>query len=79
MSLCALATAPVVTPGFFGIMKYSFMSEMFNKVSLLAYELTLVPRNSSRGRGVVPSLAELGEQSYQLTSAWVLPVWNVAS
>jgi hypothetical protein len=27
----------------------------------------------------MPSLAELGEQSYQLTSAWVLPVWNVAS
>jgi hypothetical protein len=41
--------------------------------------LLLVPRNSSRGRGVIPSLAELGEQSYQLTSAWVLPVWNEAS
>jgi hypothetical protein len=39
----------------------------------------LVPRNSSRGRGVIPFLAELGEQFYQLTSAWVLPVWNVAS
>jgi hypothetical protein len=39
----------------------------------------LVPWNSSRGRGVILSLAELGEQSYQLTSAWVLPVWNVAS
>jgi hypothetical protein len=42
-------------------------------------KVLLVPRNSSRGRGVIPSLAELGEQSYQLTSAWVLPVWNVAS
>jgi hypothetical protein len=41
--------------------------------------ILLVPRNSSRGRGVIPSLSELGEQSYQLTSAWVLPVWNVAS
>jgi hypothetical protein len=40
--------------------------------------ILLVPRNSSRGRGVIPSLAELGEQSYQLTSAWVPPVWNVA-
>jgi hypothetical protein len=37
----------------------------------------LVPRNFSRGRGVIPTLAELREQSYQLTSAWVLPVWNV--
>jgi hypothetical protein len=25
----------------------------------------------------MPSFAELGEQSYQLTLAWVLPVWNV--
>jgi hypothetical protein len=41
--------------------------------------LLLVPRNSSRGRGVISSLAELREQSYQLMSAWVLPVWNVAS
>jgi hypothetical protein len=41
--------------------------------------LLLVPRNSSHGRGVIPSLAELGEQSYQLTTAWVLPVWNVVS
>jgi hypothetical protein len=41
--------------------------------------LLLVSRNSSLGREVIPSLAELGEQSYQLTSAWVLPVWNVAS
>jgi hypothetical protein len=41
--------------------------------------ILLVSRNSSRGRGVIPSLAELGEQFYQLTSAWVLPVWNVAS
>jgi hypothetical protein len=41
--------------------------------------ILLVPRNSSRGGGVIPSLAELGEQFYQLTSAWVLPVWNVAS
>jgi hypothetical protein len=42
-------------------------------------QILLVPRNSSRGRWVIPSLAELREQSYQLTSAWVLPVWNVAS
>jgi hypothetical protein len=34
--------------------------------------ILLVPRNSSRGRGVITSLAELGEQSYQLPSAWVL-------
>jgi hypothetical protein len=36
--------------------------------------LQAIPRNSSRDRGAIPSLAELGEQS-----AWVLPVWNVAS
>jgi hypothetical protein len=28
-------------------------------------DLLLVPRNFSRGRGVVPSLAERGEQSFQ--------------
>jgi hypothetical protein len=39
----------------------------------------LDPRNSSRDRRVIPPLAVLGEQSYQLTSVWVLPVWNVAS
>jgi hypothetical protein len=36
-------------------------------VSLLAEQLLLVSRNSSLGRGVIASLAELGEQSYQLT------------
>jgi hypothetical protein len=41
--------------------------------------LLLVPRNFSRGRGVIPSLAGLGEQSAQLTAAWVLPACNVAS
>jgi hypothetical protein len=39
----------------------------------------LVPQNSSHGRGVITSLTELGEQSYQLTSARLIPVWNVAS
>jgi hypothetical protein len=43
----------------------------------LQINLLLVPRNSSRDSWVLSSLAELGEQSYQLTSAWVLPVWNV--
>jgi hypothetical protein len=40
-------------------------------------KLQLVPGNCSRSRGVVPSLAELGKQSAQLTSVWVLPVWSV--
>jgi hypothetical protein len=30
----------------------------------------LVPRNCSRGRGVTPSVAELGEQCAQLALAW---------
>jgi hypothetical protein len=48
--------------------------------SLLSYfHLLLVPRNFSCGRGVIPSLAELGEQAAQLMSAWVLSVWNVVS
>jgi hypothetical protein len=32
--------------------------------------ILLVPRNSGRGRGLIPSLTEQGEQSYELMSAW---------
>jgi hypothetical protein len=46
----------------------------FNHVQRLRF--LLVPRNFSRGRGVIPSLAERGGA---ILSEWVLPVWNVAS
>jgi hypothetical protein len=36
-----------------------------HNISLLKQPLLLVPRNFSRGRGVIPSLAERGEQSCQ--------------
>jgi hypothetical protein len=42
-------------------------------------EALLFPRNCRHIGGVQPSLAGLGEQSAQLTSAWVLPVCNAAS
>jgi hypothetical protein len=52
-----------------------FLSTLLHWSSSLTFVL-LVPRNFSRGRGVIPSLAERGGA---VLSAWVLPVWNVAS
>jgi hypothetical protein len=60
-----------------GVVIYTL--SLLNCEAYIHIYILLVRRNSSRGRGVIPSFAELGEQSYQLTSAWVLPFWNVAS
>jgi hypothetical protein len=43
------------------------MSLLFIIIILSGVRLQLVPRIFSRGRGVIPSLAGLGEQSCQLS------------
>jgi hypothetical protein len=42
-----------------------FQSQLRVTQQPASFKLQLVPRNFSRGRGVIPSLAGLGEQSCQ--------------